>query len=56
VTEAEPTTPQFCDSCKRYFDYWLNYLANLGLSICEDCMEDARLERNNLRFGIKNEA
>ncbi len=56
MIEEEPTRPQHCDSCQQDYDYWLNYFVTLGLHICEDCVEDAIGERNNLRFGIKNES
>lgn len=56
MTEVEPTQPQICDNCGQKHLYWLLFFANLNASICEDCLESALGLRNELRFGMRDEA
>lgn len=56
LEEIEPTEQQRCDNCGLLYDYWLLFFANLNKSICEECLEDALGIRNELRWGLRDEA
>lgn len=56
MNEIEPTEPQICDNCGQGHFYWLLFFSNINKHICEDCLEDALGLRNELRFGLRNEA
>ena len=56
MNEIEPTTEQICDNCGLGYFYWLLFFPEVNHYICEECLEDALGRRNELRFGLRDEA